>query len=95
MSTEQVEKRLSFMQYLNTVILTIIGTVTTVIFVMLTQIKNEQVEYGKELLRLKTVQDINVNTIDAVAKRVTTLELNYLDYIKSWVDANYIRKPQK
>jgi hypothetical protein len=91
----QTEKRISFMQYLNTVILTCIGIVTMIIFLTLNGIRNEQVEFGKELLRLKTVQDINVKNIENVDKRVTTLELNYLDYIKNWVDQNYQRKPQK
>jgi hypothetical protein len=94
--------RLRFLQYLNTVILTGIGTITVVIFTILNTVRIDQSEYSKELLRLKTVQDINVASVkavdvkaDLIDARVDKLELNYLDYIKSWVDANYIRKPQK
>ena len=89
------DKKVSFLQYLNTTILSIVGTITMVIFLTLNGIKVQQVEFAKELLRLKTIQDINVSNIKSVESRVTTLELNYLDYIKTWVDQNYIRKPQK
>lgn len=92
---EQNRERLSFLQYLNTTILTIIGIITMVIFLMLNNIKKDQVDFAKELLRLKTVQDINVNNVVSIEKRVTNLELNYFDYIKNWIDENYIRKPQK
>ena len=89
------DKKVSFLQYLNTTILSIVGTITMVIFLTLNGIKVQQVEFAKELLRLKTIQDINVSNIKSVESRVTTLELNYLDYIKTWVDQNYLRKPQK
>jgi hypothetical protein len=90
-----IDKRLSFLQYLNTVILTVIGCVTVIIFGTLTDVRSQQVDFSKELLRLKTVQDINVGNVNSLEKRVNTLELNYLDYIKTWVDQNYVRKPQK
>ena len=89
------DKRLTFMQYLNTTILSIIGTVTMVIFITLTNIRAQQVDFSKELLRLKSIQDINVANVKSVESRLSTLELNYLDYIKTWVDQNYLRKPQK
>jgi hypothetical protein len=73
----------------------VIGIFTTIIFFMLNGIKTEQSEFAKELLRIKTVQDINTSAISSVSARVSTLELNYLDYIKNWVDDNYVRKPQQ
>lgn len=91
---ETGDKRLTFLQYLNTTILAVIGTITMVIFAMLTNIKAEQIEFSKELLRLKTVQDINVSNVGSIETRLTTLELNYLEYIKTWVDQNYVRRPQ-
>jgi hypothetical protein len=94
-TSTSTEKRLSFIQYLNTFILSAIAIITIIVFNMLNTIRNDQTEFSKELLRLKTVQDINVKNIENVDKRVTTLELNYLDYIKTWVDQNYQRKPQK
>jgi hypothetical protein len=102
MTTEQNSNRVKFLQYLNTIILTVIGIFAIMIFTTVRSVRQDQTllkatqeEYGKELLRLKTVQDINVAAIKDVASRISTLELNYLDYIKNWVDANYLRKPQK
>jgi hypothetical protein len=92
---EAKDSRLTFLQYLNTIMLTIIGIFTTVIFFMLTNVKEKQEETAKELLRIKTIQDINTGNIQGIDGRVKTLELNYLDYIKTWVDQNYLRKPQR
>jgi hypothetical protein len=90
------------LQYINTVILTVVGIFAMLIFISINNVRSDQqtmalsqIEFGKELLRLKTVQDINVGSVKDLDKRVTTLELNYLDYIKTWVDQNYIRKPQR
>jgi hypothetical protein len=94
--------KLKTIQYINTVILTIVGIFATLIFVTITNIRDEQqtitinqTEFEKELLRLKTVQDINVASVKDLNSRLNTLELNYLDYIKTWVDQNYVRKLQK
>jgi hypothetical protein len=65
------------------------------IFITVVNIRDVQVDQKAEMLRLKTIQDINVSAIKSVESRVSTLELNYLDYIKNWVDQNYVRKPQK
>lgn len=89
------DKRLSFVQNLNTIILTVIAILAMIIFLTVSGVKKSQEEASKELIRMKTVQDINVAAIKEVGSRVTTLELNYMEYIKSWVDANYVRKPQK
>jgi len=87
-------KNFNLLQYLITTMVTVIGIFTTIIFFMLNDIKTEQTEFAKELLRIKTVQDINTGSISNLSARVSTLELNYLDYIKNWVDQNYVRKPQ-
>jgi hypothetical protein len=99
---DQSEKQVKFLQYINTAILTFIGTVAMIMFLTMADIKKSQIqgaamheEFGKELLRLKTVQDINVASVKDLNQRVTTLEMNYLDYVKNWVDQNYVRKPQK
>jgi hypothetical protein len=86
--------RLRIIEYLNTVILTIIAIVSGLLFAKMGHITESQESYAQELMRLKTVQDINVKSVEALSQRVSTLEFNYLDYIKTWVDQNYIRKPQ-
>ena len=89
------EKRVAFLQYISTTMISIIGIFTTIIFFMVTNVSKNQAEAAAESLRLKTVQDINVKSVESLNLRVNTLELNYLDYIKTWVDQNYVRKPQK
>lgn len=88
------EGRLNFMQYLNTAILTCIMIVSSLLFVKMEHVTSDQELFSQEIMRLKTVQDINVKSVEALNQRVATLEFNYLDYIKTWVDQNYIRKPQ-
>jgi hypothetical protein len=104
MTTEktEVEKRMQFLQYLNTVILTMTLSLAGFIYANITGVKKEQEkmtisqnEFGKEILRIKTLQDINTAAIADIDGRVDKLELNFLDYIKNWVDQNYMRKPQQ
>ncbi len=87
--------KVKFVQYLNTVILTVIGIVSTIIVLQMNKVVDSQAQFSKEMVHLNTVQEINTRTIEGLDTRVKTLELNYLDYIKTWVDQNYIRKPQK
>jgi hypothetical protein len=82
-------------QYLNTVLLTIICGFSMIIFLTVNNVKKEQQIQATELVRLKTIQDLNVSNVAALNLRVTTLETNSFDVIKTWVDANYVRKPQK
>ena len=88
-------KRLSFIQYLNTVILTIIGLVSGIIAFSLREVKKSQDDFAKQLIEIKTIQNVHDKQININDSRVKTLELNYVDLIKTWVDNNYVRKPQK
>lgn len=83
------------LQYLITLMVSIIGIFTTIIFFMLNTIKEDQTKFSTEMTRIKTVQDYNSGAVQSLDGRVKLLELNYVDLIKEWVDANYIRKPQK
>lgn len=102
MTTEQSGKINSIFQYINTVILTVVGIFAVMIFTTINKVRAEQealkliqADYGKELLRLKTVQDRNVTDISKLDARVVILEINYIDRLKEWVDQNYQRKLQK
>lgn len=88
------EKRVTFLQNLNTVILTIIGLAISAVLALLININRTNNAYATELVRLRTVQDNNVSDIKDVNQRVTTLEINNMETIKAWVDQNYLRKPQ-
>ena len=93
--TEKADKKINFFQYINTVILTIIGIVAIMIFISNTNIRKSQQETSIELIRMKTIQDINTANIMSVDKRVTALEINSVDYIKTWIEDNFIRKTSK
>ena len=92
---ESAKEKVVWLQYVNTTILSLILGLATMIAVTLATVKTDQAAYSAELIRIKTIQDINTGSIKDLDSRVSTLELNYLDYIKTWVDQNYIRKPQK
>ena len=94
MIQEEVDKRVHFLQYVNTTILTLIFGVAIMIFTTVTNVKNTQQGAGQELVRLKAVQDINITNVDKLSSRVNMLETNYVESLKNWIDANYIRKPQ-
>lgn len=93
--TEKADKKISFFQYVNTVILTVIGIVAIMIFISNTNIRKSQSETSIELIRMKTIQDINTSNILSVEKRVTAIEVNSIEYIKTWVEENFQRKLDK
>jgi hypothetical protein len=63
--------------------------------VLLTNIRNTQNSQAVELARMKAIQDINTANISLLANRVNTLELDKIDAIKTWVEQNFTRKPDK
>ena len=87
--------KLRIIEYINTMILTCIAIFSGLLFAKMAHVTENQEATAQELVRLKTVQEINVKSVEALNQRVSTLEFNYLDYIKTWVDQNYTRKPQK
>jgi len=92
---ENYKKQVDWLKYLNTSILSVILGFTILVSRSLSIVKEDNIETQKELLRLKTIQDIDVSSMKAVELRVGLLELNYTEELKKWVENNYIRKPQK
>lgn len=91
---ERADRRVSLLQYINTGILTLILGIAGMTANLLVDVKQEQTDTRVEITRLKTVQDTNVNNVRDLDTRVTRLEINYVEDLKTWIDANYIRKPQ-
>ena len=83
------------LQYANSALLTLICAFSIFIYTHVTDIKKLQEEQGKELIRIKTIQDINSANIGTLNVRVTAVELNTINIIKTWTEENYVRKPQK
>jgi len=92
--TEKIESRVSLMQYINTVLITLVLAVSGFIFTKVELIERKQNEAGAELIRLKTVQDINTVNISNLHNRVFSLEVDNTEKLKKWIDENYTRKPQ-
>jgi hypothetical protein len=61
----------------------------------LTNIRNTQNAQAVELARMKAIQDVNTANISLLANRVNTLELDKIDAVKTWVEQNFTRKPDK
>ena len=90
-----IDSRVNMLQYINTFMLGIVAVVAVLIFNTTNKVRDSQSDAAVELIRLKTVQNINVTNIDQVDTRVTSLELNYVDLMKTWVEANFVRKAGK
>jgi hypothetical protein len=88
------KQEISFLQYLNTAILTMIGIVAIFIFVSVKDVKEQQAVFQTELIRIKTIQDINTTNISEINSRVSALEKSDMLQLQGWVDANYVRKKQ-
>lgn len=81
--------RTAFFQAIITIILTVITVLATMIMISLNKVLTNQEEVGKELVRIKTIQDENTSKIN--------YHINKFEFetIKEWVDKNYIRKQQE
>ena len=91
--TEQTN-RIKWLQYINTGILTAILAFVGLNFTVLGNLQEDNLEAQKELLRIKTIQDYNSASIKELHAKVGAIEQYQAEMIKSWVDLNYIRKPQ-
>lgn len=92
---DSAEKNVSFLQYINTGLLTLILTVVSIGASTMVKFNKEVSDVKTEQVRLKTIQDNTVMVSSELVVRVNALEVGYVDQIKTWVDANYVRKSQK
>ena len=89
MNESSSEKNSNFFKSVITIILTIIAVLASLITISLSRVLTNQEEVGKELVRMKTIQDENTLKIN------THMNKPDIELLKNWVDDNYIRKPQK
>jgi hypothetical protein len=89
-------------KYFNTGVLTLLLTVCVLILSSLHDIRKDQasiednvVEVETEVSLIKERQNVNINNIGSLDKRVTTLELKYVNDLKEYMEKNYVRKPQR
>jgi hypothetical protein len=88
------EKRVAFLQYINTFLLTLTLGVAVMIANIVINVKKDQATVATELVRLKTVQDVNTGSITRLDNRVILLESQYDENLRNWVENYFLRKPQ-
>jgi allophanate hydrolase subunit 1 len=91
---EASDKRVALLQYINTGILTLILAIASMTASLLINVNKAQSAQDASIVKLQTVQENNVNKVKEIDARVTRLEINYIEDLKTWIEANYIRKPQ-
>jgi hypothetical protein len=92
---EESDKRVRFLQYINTALLSLILGMASMIAIQMSNVNKSQSSMQAEILRIKTIQDINTTNITVLDNRVKILELNWTSELKNWVEENYVRKTQK
>ncbi len=95
MTIHDQDSKISFLNYLNTSLLTASVAILMFVFTTVDKIKTGQEDSGKEIARLKTIAEQTANDVVSLESRVRTLEKsNYIE-MQAWVEANYSRKPQR
>lgn len=89
------ESRTTFLNYINTMLLTASIAILMFVFTTVDKIKTGQEDSSKEIARLKAIAEQTENDFVSLESRVRALEKsNYIE-LQSWVELNYIRKSQR
>ena len=88
------QDKISFLQYLNTVILTAVAIVLTILCTAVVEVKTNQENTAISLGIVKSRQDMNMIIIDKQGNAIEELQKNSQETLRKWVDDNYVRKPQ-
>ena len=95
MTIHDQDSKISFLNYLNTSLLTASVAILMFVFTTVDKIKTGQEDSGKEIARLKTIAEQTANDVVSLESRVRALEKsNYIE-MQAWVEAKYSRKPQR
>lgn len=94
-SLHDQDTRITFLNYLNTALLTAVCTVLMFVFTVVDKIKTGQEEGGREIARLKAIAEQTAGEVTTLESRVRILEKSNYTELQAWVELNYIRKPQR
>jgi hypothetical protein len=101
MTQQQVEKRVSFLQYLNSAMIGIVTIIAAYTATTVSSLTVTQTEIATEQAVIKRVQEINVkdvtklkDDVSGIKDDVAVIKSENILFIQSWVDLNYIRKNQ-
>ncbi len=91
----EAESRSTFLNYINTILLTASIAILMFVFTTVDKIKSGQEESGKEITRLKIIAEQTANEVASLESRVHILEKSNFVEMQAWIEANYVRKPQR
>jgi len=65
------------------------------VFTTVDKIKSGQEDSGKEIARLKIIAEQTASEVVSLESRVHILEKSNFVEMQAWIEANYVRKPQR
>jgi len=89
------ESRSTFLNYINTILLTASIAILMFVFTTVDKIKSGQEDSGKEIARLKIIAEQTASEVVSLESRVHILEKSNFVEMQAWIEANYVRKPQR
>lgn len=89
------ESRSTFLNYINTILLTASIAILMFVFTTVDKIKSGQEDSGKEIARLKIIAEQTASEVVSLESRVHILEKSNFIEMQAWIEANYVRKPQR
>ena len=89
------ESRSTFLNYINTILLTASIAILMYVFTTVDKIKSGQEDSGKEIARLKIIAEQTASEVVSLESRVHILEKSNFVEMQAWIEANYVRKPQR
>ena len=95
MTIQETDSKVTFLNYLNTSLLTATVAILMFVFSTVDKIKQGQEDSSKEIARLKTIAEQTATDMVSLESRVRTLEKSNYVELQSWVESNYVRKPQR
>ena len=92
MTEKEDKKQIDWLKFLNTFMVAMVLGFSVMCFTGIETVRTQQSEQGKELVRIKTIQDANTLSIATLNARVSAIEMNQTESIKNWVMANFVMK---
>ena len=89
------DRKITGLQYFNTVLLTIISITLAILLGVVAEVRHNQEMTSIEIAKQKVTQEMNVTRITKLEDRTANLEKYNESTIKDWVEQNFVRRPQK
>ena len=87
-----LEKRASFLQYLNTFLLSLILGVCIMVANIVSKVNSTQTIHATEIARLTAIQNTNTANIAILTTKIQAIESDKIAALKEWTLANFVMK---